>query len=313
MLSLRDLGARLPRGTVLGIGLSAALALGIVACGSDDEGSGPSNTAGTGGSTASGGTGGGTAGTGGTAGQAGEAGSGGDAGSGGEAGTGGGTGGTGGTGGVGENLIAGYNHWDPPWVAGTNSLGFVFHSVEGGADYDSGATLGEHAFGYNGDPFDKIDDFQNMVLNEGIGAKTDVAGFKYCYNDITVDTTSDADDVIAAYQAAYGQIESQTSGVAFFHITTPLQPENEYQTVENNTLRVKFADFLKASYAGGRHVVFDLQEIESTTAGGDSCTQSGVPVLCAEWAGDNDGHLNDAAATRAAKAFLYTMHVARGL
>ncbi len=213
---------------------------------------------------------------------------------------------------VGENLMMGFNNWSPPWPGGTNSLGFVFQSVSGASDYDS-KTLGEKAFGFNGNPHQKISDFQNHVLTMGIGAKVDVAGFKYCYNDLTVDLTSTGDDVISAYQTAFGQIEGQTTGVAFFHVTTPLQPANQWQTVENNTLREKFATFLRGTYAGGRHVVFDLQAIESTKVNGDVCKQGAVPVLCEEWAGDNDGHLNDAGSTRAAKAFLFALHVARGL
>jgi hypothetical protein len=306
-------------------------------------------TGGTGGAT--GGTGGATGGTGGATGGTGGATGGTGGATGGTGGATGGTGGTGGTSGgggdpgfvigvdgiaafdslstankdalkiakvffhhmsVGENLMMGFNHWSPPWVAGTNSLGFVFQSVSGASDFDS-KTLGNKAFGFNGNPHQKITDFQNHVLGMGIGAKVDVAGFKYCYNDLTVDITSNGDDVISAYQAAFGQIEGQTTGVAFFHVTTPLQPANQWQTVENNGLREKFATFLRSTYAGGRHVVFDLQAIESTKANGDSCKQGAVPVLCGEWAGDNDGHLNDAGSTRAAKAFLFALHVARGL
>ncbi len=212
---------------------------------------------------------------------------------------------------VGENLIAGYNHWDPPWTAGTNGLGFVFQSVDSGTDYD-GATLGENAFGYNGNPLSKLEDFEKKILSDGIGATVDILGFKYCYNDITLDTTTNADDVIASYQSTFSTIEGQVSNATFFHVTTPLQPPNEWQTVENNTLRVKFGEFLKNTYAGGRHVVFDLQKVESTTSSGDSCTQGGVAVLCEEWAADSDGHLNDAGATRAAKAFLATLFKAHG-
>ena len=213
---------------------------------------------------------------------------------------------------VGDNLMLGYNNWDSG-VAGASLLGFDFDTVYDGSDYDSGTTLGEKAFGYNGDPMDKIDGYSESMLSLNIGAKVDVAGFKFCYNDIDTSTTSNADDVIAAYGTMYTQVESQTSNVAFFHITTPLQPENSYQAVENNTLRVKFGDFLKSTYAGGRHVVFDLQEVESTRSDGSQCSQGGVPVLCSEWAGDDDGHLSHDGSTRAAKAFLYTLHVARGL
>jgi hypothetical protein len=213
---------------------------------------------------------------------------------------------------VGENLLMGYNHWDPPWVAGTNFLGFEFRSVDKSSDYDT-RSLGDKAFGFNGKPFQKIDDFQKNMLSGGFGAKVDVAGFKYCYNDLTIDLTSTGDDVIAAYKTAFGQIETQTTGVRFFHVTTPLQPANQWQTVENNTLRMKFAEFLRSNYAGGRHVVFDLQQVESTKANGEACMQGSVRVLCPEWAADNDGHLNDVGSTRAAKAFLVALNIARGL
>lgn len=213
---------------------------------------------------------------------------------------------------VGENLIMGYNNWSPPWHGGTNSLGFVFHSVNSASDYNN-VKLGDKAFGYNGNPFNKINGFKNHILDLNIGTAVKVAGFKYCYNDLTIDTTATGDDVISAYQSAFQQIESRTSEVSFIHVTTAFQPANQWQTGANNTLRAKFGDFLRNHYAGGRHVVFDLQQIESTGANGQKCSQNGIPVLCAEWAADNDGHLNNEGATRAAKAFVYALHVARSL
>jgi len=215
---------------------------------------------------------------------------------------------------VGENLIMGYNNWSEPWNGGTNSLGFVFRSVKSASDYGT-ATLGHMAFGYNKEPYKKIDAFKENILDNGFGNAVDVAGFKYCYNDLIVDFVSNIDDVISAYRTAFNAIDAAAAtskwSTAFFHVTTPLQPAEQWQTVENNTLRVAFAHFLRTTYAGGRHIVFDLQSIESTNAAGDKCMQSGVPVLCADWAADKDGHLNDAGATRAAKAFLYTLHLAK--
>jgi|GEM_PF-609718 len=213
---------------------------------------------------------------------------------------------------VGENLLMGYNNWSPPWKGGTASLGFVFTNVNNASSYGS-VKLGDKAFGYNGNPFNKINGFRQHILDMGIGNAVQVAGFKFCYNDLTVDITSTGKDVIDAYKSAYHDIENGTIGTSFFHVTTPLQPANQWHTVENNKLRGTFAEFLRTNYAGGRHVVFDLQQIESTDANGSTCSQSGVPVLCAAWAADNDGHLNDTGATRAAKAFLYALHVARGL
>ncbi|HNS98198.1 MAG TPA: hypothetical protein PKL73_14705 [Polyangiaceae bacterium] len=327
--------------------IAIGLSLGAVACGDDEDDNRPSGSGG-----ATGGAGGATGGSAGETGGVGGA-TGGSAGatggSAGEtAGAGGATGGSGGGGSqaefvigvdgiaafdamssadkdalkgtkvffqhmsVGENLLMGYNNWSPPWKGGTASLGFVFSSVNDASSYGS-VELGDKAFGYNGNPFNKIKGFREHVLDMGIGSAVQVAGFKFCYNDLTVDITSTGTDVIDAYRSAYQDIEKATSGTSFFHVTTPLQPADQWQTVENNTLRRSFAEFLRSTYAGGRHVVFDLQQIESTDTNGSTCSQSGVPVLCEAWAADSDGHLNDAGATRAAKAFLYALHVARGL
>ena len=212
---------------------------------------------------------------------------------------------------VGDDIVRGHNNWSPPWQSGTNFLGFEFRTVGGAADYAT-STLGDSTFGFNGNPFDKISAFSNSVRVE-IGSVVQIAGFKFCYNDITTTATPNISDVINAYRAAFESIEAALPNSVFFHVTTPLQPAEEWHTVENNTLRASFADFLRGNYAGGKHVVFDLQAIESTKANGDNCTQSGVPVLCSEWAADRDGHLSGAGSTRAAKAFLYSLHVARGL
>ena len=212
---------------------------------------------------------------------------------------------------VGENLLMGYNNWSAPWKGGTAFLGFPFGKAASVSFYGTGR-LGHDAFGQNGLPLDKIAMFRTRMLTNGFGAAVKVAGMKFCYNDLTT-TTTPLSEVIAAYDAAFQAVESGTTGVVFFHITTPLQPANQYNTVPNNQLRISFANSLRTKYASGRHVVLDLQEIQSTDAVGASCSQSGTPVLCSDWAADKDGHLNDSGSTRAAKAFLYALHVARCL
>ena len=213
---------------------------------------------------------------------------------------------------VGENIIKGFTSPSAPWNGGTNSLGFVFRSVSSASDYST-VTLGDKAFGFNGRAIDKISMFADAMTSGGYGNAVRVAGFKFCYNDLTTENTSNVGSVIDAYRTAFATVEASVSSTSFFHVTTPLQPANEWHSVENNAIRVEFADFLRDTYSGSRHVVFDLQTIESTDASGGRCKQNDVPVLCAAWAGDRDGHLNDAGSTRAAKAFLYAIHVARGL
>ena len=212
---------------------------------------------------------------------------------------------------VGDDIIGGHNNWSAPWKAGTNSLGFMFGWIDKLSDFSS-KTLGHVAFGQNGNPTAKINMFQDRMLKDSYGSAVKVAGYKFCYNDLK-DGTHNVSNVISSYQASFNTIEAGTSGVSFFHVTTPLQPTGQSDAVKNNQMRMTFANFLKTTYTSGRHVVLDLQEIESTKANSDKCTQSGTPVLCPEWAYDADGHLSDAAATRAAKAFLYALHVARGL
>jgi hypothetical protein len=211
---------------------------------------------------------------------------------------------------VGGNLVSGNNHYDPPWVAGTNSLGYVFDDVESASDYGSGKALGEHIFGQNGDPIAKIQMFQDWVGNKSIGSAVKVAGMKFCYSDLVYGSGGGQD--LSAVQQSYSSMMSSLKGsypaVSFFHVTPPLQPANEWQSVENNNHRKAFGDWLKSTYSGD--VVFDLEAVESTASDGSSCTQGGALVLCDEWKADNDGHLNDAGSTYAAKAFLYALHLA---
>jgi hypothetical protein len=211
---------------------------------------------------------------------------------------------------VGGNLLSGSNHYDPPWVAGTNGLGYVFDYVDGPSSYTSGQMLGEQVFGQNGDPMAKIQMFQDFVGNKGIGAVVAVAGMKFCYSDLLANSGAGQD--LNAVQQSYASMMSSLKGaypsVSFFHITPPLQPGNQWQTVENNNHRIALGAWLRSTYTGD--IVFDLEAVESTAGNGTSCAQGGTPVLCDEWKADNDGHMNDIGSTRAAKAFLYALHLA---
>jgi hypothetical protein len=218
---------------------------------------------------------------------------------------------------VGYNLLYGFDKWKPAGV-GASGLGFTIGSVSSASDYDSKVTFGELAFSddgiANGFALNKISGFQNRLTGGGIGGKVKVAGFKFCYNDITADNTTDGgNSIMASYESTMKTLESSYPNLSFFHITTPLQPANEYNTVQSNTIRQKIAEWQKTRFTSGRHVLFDLQTVESTSSSGTVCMQSGIAVLCPEWAGDKNGHLNDVGSTRAAKAWLYSLHIARGL
>ncbi len=158
------------------------------------------------------------------------------------------------------------------------------------------------------------DDLAKLVGKPGsglLGDRLELVGSKFCFEDIKNTVTPAR---LSALESKYAKtVGDITTGATlrFFHVTPPLWAAPE---VDNNPNLIAFGDWLKSSYgqAGASGVVFDLQAIESTDSSGNPCLQGGVRVICSEWANAPlDPHLNDVGAERAAKAFLYMLHVAR--
>jgi len=186
---------------------------------------------------------------------------------------------------VGDNLID-----------GAGSLGYGWNGVWGGSDYD-GTTWGHGYVEDNGDPWRKIRSFGSFVRDAGIGARVDAAGFKFCWIDFEPDT--DVEALLDAYDAALADLAGDYPALRFLHVTTPLTSDD----AARNAVRWRYGRSLIDAHAG-TGVVLDLAAIESTDSNGQACTLGGVRRLCDEWR-DDEGHLNAAGRSHAAKAFLY--------
>jgi hypothetical protein len=184
---------------------------------------------------------------------------------------------------------------------GATALGFPFAKVASARDLAS-ASLGEHDYGeHNGKPFEKLDAFTAFMS----GAKdAKLAGAKLCWTDF--DHYTDLGKLEAAYARAVASVHASAPSTRVFHVGPPLMSA---KASKDNPLRIDYTAWLKSTFAA-REIVLDLPAIQSTDAKGQPCTDGKTRVMCDAYASD-EGHLNDAGATRAAKAFLYALHVAR--
>jgi hypothetical protein len=107
--------------------------------------------------------------------------------------------------------------------------------------------------GSNGDPAGKIAAFQTSVQG-GIGAKVDIAFFKFCYVDFS--TSTDTTALFATYRASLAALKSAFPSLRLVHITVPLT------TTETsvNAVRERFSDLVRQAYEG-KEPLFDLAKI----------------------------------------------------
>jgi hypothetical protein len=159
--------------------------------------------------------------------------------------------------------------------------------------------------GRNTEPQSKINVFFELLQN-GLGASTDIAFFKFCYLDISAST--DVKSLFSDYEQHLACLKEEMPGVKFLHVTVPLttvqsgpkawikrifsKPLGGY---EDNAKRNEFNDLLRAAYQG-KEPVFDLASVESTRPDGSvaSFEQGGKTYrrLASEYT--NDGaHLNE--------------------
>jgi len=73
--------------------------------------------------------------------------------------------------------------------------------------------------GRNGDPASKIDGFR-AVMESGVGARVDLAFFKFCYVDLNADT--DSEGLHAQYAATMDALARKFPNVRFLHVTAPV-------------------------------------------------------------------------------------------
>lgn len=210
---------------------------------------------------------------------------------------------------VGGNIMQGVTEL----VAADPRLGLA---IAEGAPPESGAAFTHALVGKNGDPGLKTSEFAR-VLEDGAGARVDIAFHKYCYADV-FDTT-DAERVFANYRDTMARLKQEYPNVVFVHVTAPLTrvQAGPVATLKkllgkapgrypSNIVRERYNQLLRAEYAG-REPVFDLAAVESTRPDGSRETialgsRKGF-ALYPGWT-DDGSHLNAAGRRRAAEALL---------
>ncbi len=188
-------------------------------------------------------------------------------------------------------------------MGGAGRLGFPFEAVTGAGDYPR-VTRGEAEVADNRDPARKVRSFRTLVLDRGIGGAVQVVAMKFCWIDFTRDT--DLDAIERQYTEAVAEIRRRFPTVRVLHVTPPLTSDEPRE----NRIRLAFGQRLRQRFAA-TDVVFDLAEVQSTRDDGSRCVRDRSAVLCDPYRSD-EGHLNDAGADRAAKAFLYAVLQAAG-
>lgn len=181
------------------------------------------------------------------------------------------------------------------------------------------AIFGHDSVGANHDARAKIADFA-ATLEGGLGAKTDIAFFKFCYVDIEADT--DVEQLFAEYRDRLAALRGEFPRTRIVHVTTPLSvvqtgPKAFVKKLigkkrwgaDANVQRNRFNDLMRREYQG-REPLFDLAAIEATRPDGTVATfeEQGrdFPMPAAEYVSDGK-HLNDAGARRVAAHLLKTL------
>jgi hypothetical protein len=154
-------------------------------------------------------------------------------------------------------------------------LRFVDARVEGA--YEQPA-FGHAPVGRNHAPLAKIQDFADALEKRGLGGRTDIALYKFCYVDFP--PGAPVEEVFAAYKASHARLRAAFPAVTLVHVTAPLTvvqsgPKALVKRLvgrplggaEANATRERFNDLLRAEY-GGREPLFDLAELEATRPDG---------------------------------------------
>lgn len=185
--------------------------------------------------------------------------------------------------------------------------------------YDAPA-FGHGPIGRNEDPLAKIRDFADVLEQRGLGARTDIALFKFCYVDFPPGT--DVERIFAEYRSTHARLRERFPAVKLVHVTSPLTvvqsgPKAVVKRIlgrplggaEANIVRERFNDLLRAEY-GGREPIFDLAAVEATRPDGRAVTfeEGGRAhrALAPEYASDGK-HLNALGSRWAAAHLLATL------
>ena len=158
--------------------------------------------------------------------------------------------------------------------------------------------------GENTSPQGKVDEFVALI-NEKIGANTDIVFLKLCYVDITAGTN--INNLFEAYVNGMKKIREKNPHIKIVHFTVPLTiSKTTWKTpikqilgkklfeYEDNIKRNEYNELLKREY-GGIDTIFDIAAIEATAPDGEETifTVKGKKYYSMYPKYSNDGgHLN---------------------
>jgi hypothetical protein len=207
---------------------------------------------------------------------------------------------------VGVNLLDGVKH-----LAMTAGIPVRVDEVSKASAVES-AMIGHSFIAENGNPFRKLESFEQVMGSQATGL--DIALMKFCYVDFAPET--DVKKLFARYRATIDSLHARNPGTTFVHVTAPLTvipagikirlkqllgsapPE-----FTDNLRREEYNALLRKTYQG-REPIFDLARIESTAPDGSLETVewkgSVVPVMVPAYTEDG-GHLNAVGQLRAAR------------
>jgi hypothetical protein len=172
------------------------------------------------------------------------------------------------------------------------------------------------AIGRNMDPKGKMTEFKKILIDNGLGAKFDVAALKLCYVDI--DRTTDVTDLFKTYAETIDSIEKRYPNLVIIHFTVPLTIHNPrrlrttikyYFFGDINVSRNVYNDLIRQKYHG-KQPFFNLAEVEAVRPDGkrESFSFKGkkYDALYPGYSSDG-GHLNSVGQEKAAMQLLKTI------
>jgi len=168
---------------------------------------------------------------------------------------------------------------------------------------NSKITIINSFIGRNGFPFEKMDDFANILRRPDIANTINIAAMKLCYVDFNKDTNIDA--VFLRYKEMINTIENSNKNLVLVHFTVPLSvaPSGIKPFIKkllgrpftNNVYRNQYNELIRKEY-GKTGRLFDLAMYEATSPDGtaSSFKYEGKPMqsLYEGYASD-EAHLNE--------------------
>ena len=186
-----------------------------------------------------------------------------------------------------------------------------------GVPPDDGPGVFHSNVGKNGDPNSKCEVFAHL-LHRPERPAYDLAAMKFCYVDLTDDSSFGAEQLLDRYSSLVQQARALRPDVRIVHVTLPLRSDPlEWKTPikrvlgrstyedSANAFRNAYNDLLRERFAG--EPILDVAAIESTRTDGSrsSFSESGKTIYTLDSGYTYDGgHLNEQGQRKVAAEFV---------